>query len=42
MSTGATVSLIIILVTAGILQLIAIYSVFGLFTDRGMRQRNKH
>jgi hypothetical protein len=42
MSTGAAISLIVILVVAGALQLIAIYSVFGLFTDRGMRPRKRH
>jgi hypothetical protein len=41
MSTGATVSLILILTIAVLLHAIAIYSLYGLFTDRGMKGRKR-
>jgi hypothetical protein len=37
MSTGQTISLIVILVLAGALQAIALYCLFGLFRNKEMK-----
>jgi hypothetical protein len=37
MSTSGTISLIAVLVIAGVLQVIAIYLLLGLFRDSGMK-----
>jgi len=37
MSTDATISLILILVIAGVLQVISVYLLYGLFRDKRMK-----